>query len=84
MAKTLSYKDTIRRIGFTVIDDVKVVQYDCLMPTANPKDMKIVVLRLNEALYKANLITCKNDQAEFEEAARKLQETYLSMISDGE
>lgn len=84
MSTTLTYKDTVRRLGFTVIDGIKVVQYDCTISTENPKEMKIVVSKLNEELYKANRDICRADMAEFEDAAYELQDKYLGMVADGE
>ena len=79
MSGTLTFKDTIRRLGYTVINDVKVVQYDCVISTENPKEMKIVVSKLTEELYKANRDICRADMAEFEDAAYELQEQYMAI-----
>ena len=79
MSGTLTFKDTIRRLGYTVIDDIKVVQYDCVISTENPNEIKIVVSKLNEELYKANRDVCRADMAEFEDAAYELQEQYLAI-----
>ena len=79
MSTTLTFKDTIRRLGYTVINDIKVVQYDCIISTENPNEMKIVVSKLNEELYKANRDVCRADMAEFEDAAYELQEQYLAI-----
>ena len=49
---TLVCKDTIQRVGYTVIDNVKVVQYNCVIDASNPTDMRIVTTRLNEEMYK--------------------------------
>ena len=78
MTGTLTFKDTIRRLGYTIIDGVKVVQYDCVISTDNPKEMKIVVSKLNEELYKSNRDICRADMAEFEDAAYELQEQYIA------
>lgn len=79
MTGTLTFKDTIRRLGYTVIDDIKVVQYDCVISTENPKEMKIIVSKLNEEMYKANREICRADMAEFEDAAYALQEQYIAI-----
>lgn len=84
MSTTLTFKDTVRRLGYTIIDGVKVVQYDCVISTDNPNEMKIIVSKLNEELYKANRDVCRADMAEFEDAAYELQEQYLSISSPTE
>ena len=76
--KTLIYKDTIQRIGYTVIDGVKVVQYTCIIPGDKPEDMRIGITKLDVELYKANREICRADYAEFEDAAYKLQEEIMS------
>ena len=35
---TLSYKDTIQRVGYTIIDGTKVVQYNCIIPVDKPDE----------------------------------------------
>ena len=78
MSETLTVKDTIRRVGYTTINDIRVVQYDCIIPSNKPEDMRIVVSKLNEQLYKENRVLCRADQAEFEDAAYLLQDEYIS------
>lgn len=81
---TLICKDTIQRIGYTVIDNVRVVQYNCVIDAANPKDMRIVTSRLNEEMYKAHRAACREDLATFEDAAYRLQEEYISNLNPAE
>lgn len=81
MTDTLSYKDVVQRTGYTVIENVRVVQYVCTIPIDNPKDMRIGITRLDQAMYKANRDTCRADYAEFEDAAYELQEELLAKIS---
>lgn len=78
---TLSYTDTIQRVGYTTIDNVKVVQYACNIPLDKPEDMRIASTRLNPELYKANREVCRKDLAAFEDAAWLLQEQYLKKKS---
>ena len=77
MSKTLVYKDTIQRIGHTIIDDVKVVQYTCTIPLDKPEDMRVIASRLQPELYKENRDICRADLAAFEDAAYELQEQCL-------
>lgn len=78
MSATLSYKDTIQRTGFTVIDGAKVVQHSCTISSDNPEEMRVTMVRLNNDLYKANREICRNDFAEFEDAAYALQAELLA------
>lgn len=80
MSNTLIFKDTIQRLGYTVIDGVKIVQYSCTIDSNNPKDMKIVMSKLNEELYKANREICRADLAAFEDAAYQLQDELLAKV----
>lgn len=75
MTNTLSYKDTIQRVGYTVIDGVKVVQYTCIIPVDKPSDMRISIMKLNPEMYKQHRDICRADYAAFEDAAYALQET---------
>ena len=77
---TLSYKDTIQRVGYTIIDGTKVVQYNCIIPVNKPKDMRIGITKLNIDMYKIHRDICSADYAEFEDAAYKLQDECLSKI----
>ena len=82
MANTLIYKDTIQRVGYTVIDDVKVVQYTCIIPTDAPQDMRIGITKLNPDMYKAHRDQCRADYATFEDAAYQLQEECLAKLGE--
>ena len=81
MSQTLAFKDSIRRVGLTVIEGVKVVQYDCTIPCDNPSGMRIVTTKLNEELYKANRDICRADMAAFEDAAYALQESCIEKMN---
>ena len=81
MSDTLSYKDVIQRTGYTTIDDVRVVQYTCIIPTENPEAMRIGITRLNPDMYKANRDVCRDDYAAFEDAAYELQEKCFAALN---
>ena len=78
MSETLTYKDTIQRIGYTVIDGVKVVQHSCTISSENPQDMRVSMVKLDSALYKEHRDACRDDFAEFEDAAYALQEELIA------
>lgn len=84
MSETLVYADTLQRIGHTVIDGERVVQYTCSIPLSNPKDMRLTSTRLKPDLYKANRETCRKDLEEFEDMAYELQDQYLESTTKAE
>ena len=81
MESTLIYSDVINRVGYTVIDGVKIVQYSCMIPLDNPQGMRISMTKMNTDLYKANREICRADFAKFEDAAYDLQEAYMTKAS---
>ena len=78
MSDTLTCTEVIQRIGYTVIDGVRVVQHTCVIPLANPKGMRISMTKLNGDLYEANRDICRADFAIFEDAAYQLRDEYLA------
>lgn len=81
MTETLSYKDSIQRVGYTIIDEVKVVQHICNISSDNPEDMRVSMVKLNADLYKANRDVCREDFAVFEDAAYALQEELIAKLN---
>lgn len=73
----LQTTDIFTKVGYTVIDDVRVVQYTCQIPLAKPESMTVRQTVLNQELYKQNRKVCREEYAEFEDQAYELQETYL-------
>lgn len=82
MSETLTFKDTIQRVGYTIINEVKVVQHTLVLPTDSPKDMRITMTKLDKDLYEANRAICRNDFAEFEDAAYELRDEYLAELNE--
>lgn len=78
MTETLTYTDSIQRIGYTVIDGVKIVQHTCTISSENPQDMSVRMIKLNADLYKEHRETCRDDFAVFEDAAYVLQEELIA------
>lgn len=81
MSETLSYKDVIQRTGYTTIDDIRVVQYTCIIPVEKPEDMRIGITRLNPDMYKTYRDVCRDDYAAFEDAAYELQEKCAAALN---
>ena len=78
MTETLTYKDTIQRVGYTVIDNVKVVQHTCTIESDNPQNMRVSMVKMDAEMYKANRETCRDDFAVFEDSAYALQEELIA------
>lgn len=81
MNTTLTYTDTVTRIGYTIIGGTKVVQYSCTIPMGKPEEMRITSTRLNPELYKEHRDICRADLAAFEDAAYELQDEYVKKLS---
>lgn len=81
MANTLVYKDTIQRVGYTVIDDVKVVQHTCVISSDNPNEVRISMTKLDADLYKTHRGICRADFATFEDSAYQLQEELIEKMN---
>lgn len=79
--KSFVCNDVLQRIGYTIIDGVKVVQHVCTLSLSNPKDISIRMTKMDVELYKANRDVCREDFAKFEDAAYQLQEEYLAKDS---
>jgi hypothetical protein len=81
MTETLSYKDTIQRVGHTTIEGEKVVQYTCIISTDEPQNMRLGITKLNPSMYKEHRDVCRADYAAFEDAAYMLQDEYLAKLN---
>jgi len=81
MSDTLFVKNTIQRVGFTVIDGVKVLQHTCSIESDNPEKMRVVTTKLNEEMYKNNRNACRADIAEFEDGSYLMQEEILANVT---
>ena len=77
MSKTLTYTDSINRIGYTTIDGALVVQYNCTIQTDAPENIDISSVKIDPDLYKKNREICRADMAEFEDMAYQLQDQYI-------
>lgn len=77
MSATLTYNDSISRVGYTKIDGQPVMQHTCNISADDPTNMNFSSIIMNQELYKANRSICRADRAEFEDLAYALQEQYL-------
>ena len=78
MSETLTYNDSITRIGYTTIDNVAVMQHTFTFHMDNPQEIHISSIKMNKELYKANRDVCRADMAEFEDLAYAFQDKYIS------
>ena len=78
MTDTLTYVDSIQRIGYTTFDGVKVVQHTCTIDSENPQKMRVAMIKMDAEMYKANREICRDDFAVFEDAAYALQEELIA------
>lgn len=81
MTETLTFKDTIQRVGHTTINNEKVVQYTCVISTDEPQNMRLSITKLNPEMYKEHRDVCRADYAAFEDAAYMLQDEYMAKLS---
>lgn len=81
MSETLTYTDSITRIGYTIVDGVKIVQYNLVISMSNPNAMRCTAQRLKPELYKEHKDVCRADQAAFEDAAYELQDELLAKMN---
>jgi hypothetical protein len=82
MSETLTCTEFIQRIGYTVIDGVRVVQHTCVIPTTNPKGMRISMTKLDADLYEMYRDACRSDFAIFEDAAYQLRDKYIGKTNN--
>lgn len=60
------------------IDGKDVAGYSATINSENPEDMNLSDWPISKALYKANRVQCRKDQAEFEDAAYALQDQMIN------
>ena len=78
MSATLTYNDSITRIGYTTIDGVMVMQHTCTIQADNPEEMSVSSIKVDQKLYKENREICRADIAEFEDLAYQVQDKYIA------
>lgn len=78
---SLTYKDTIQRVGYTTIGDKKITQYTCVISADEPQNMRLGITKLDAEMYKEHREECRADYATFEDAAYCLQEECIAKLT---
>lgn len=74
----LSMKKSITLTGASVIGETQAEGYSATINSENPEDITFSSWQTDKALYKANRTQCRNDAAEFEDAAYALQDELIA------
>lgn len=80
----LNMKKTVTITGNSTIDGVIAEGYNATIDSNNPADMNITSYQQDKAVYKANRVQCRQDKADFEEAAYALQDEMIAALETAE
>lgn len=64
--------------------DVVAESYSATINSDNPNDINISSWQENKAVYKANRTQCRQDSAEFEDAAYAIQDALIAEVAKAE
>lgn len=73
----LNMKKSITLTGASMIDGAQAEGYTATIDDNNPEDMTLSSYKVDKNLYKANRTQCRQDAAEFEDAAYALQDELI-------
>jgi hypothetical protein len=74
----LNIKKNVTLTGTTTIDGAQVAGYQAVINSEKPADMNLSSWQNDKALYKQNRTLCRQEQAEFEDAAYELQDKMIA------
>lgn len=74
----LTVKKNITLTGNSTIDGAVAENYQAVIPGDNPENMNISSWQQDKAVYKANRAQCRQDKADFEDAAYSLQDEMIA------
>lgn len=74
----LNMKKSITLTGESMINGVQAEGYSATINSNDPEDMTLSSWQTDKALYKANRSQCRQDAAEFEDAAYALQDEIIA------
>lgn len=73
----LNMKKSITLTGESMINGVQAEGYSATINSNDPEDMTLSSWQTDKALYKANRSQCRQDAADFEDAAYALQDEMI-------
>lgn len=71
-------KKSITFTGESTIDGTRVAGYQAVIDSTNPADMNLTSWQTDKEMYKQNRVQCRQDQADFEDAAYTLQDELIA------
>lgn len=74
----LNMKKSITLTGESMINGVQAEGYSATINSNDPEDMTLTSWQADKALYKANRAQCRQDAADFEDAAYALQDEMIA------
>lgn len=74
----LNMKKSITLTGESMIDGAQAEGYSATINSDNPEDMTLSSWQVDKNLYKANRTKCRQDAADFEDAAYELQDRLIA------
>lgn len=74
----LNYKKSITLTGGSCIDGVQAEGYSATINSENPEDITLSSWQTDKELYKKNRSQCRQDAAEFEDAAYAIQDELIA------
>lgn len=74
----LEMKKSITLTGTSMIDGAQAEGYSATINSDNPEDMTLSSWQVDKNLYKANRTKCRQDAADFEDAAYELQDRLIA------
>lgn len=77
----LNMKKSVTLTGESVIDGKQAEGYSATINSENPEDMNLSSWQQDKALYKANRTQCRQDAADFEDAAYALQDEMIAAMT---
>lgn len=74
----LKIKKSITLTGESMIDGARAEFYTVEINSENPSDITFGSSQTDKALYKANRTQCRQDKADFEDAAYEMQDQMIA------
>ena len=78
----LEMRKSINVTGKSVIGGAEVCGFQATIESSNPENMSFSSWQTDKALYKANRVECRADEAAFEDACYELQEEMMQKTEE--